>query len=440
MKTNVKIKSAPIYTHEGARAVKINAEQELKRSVLATFLWEDGFYESGQEISQRIASLIPQVKAEKVAELAIRARNEFKLRHIPLFIAREMVRHDSHKHLVAHVLENIIQRADELAELLSIYWKEGRTPIANQIKKGLAKAFIRFSEYDLAKYNRDSAIKLRDVLFLVHARPLSKEQDDLWKRLINDKLETPYTWETELSASKGENKKEVWENLLNKKALGGLAFLRNLRNMREAGVNKQLIRDYFQIANFSKVLPFRFIAAAKYAPDLEPELETAMIKAVESKEKIGGNTVLLIDVSGSMDGKLSAKSENTRLETACALAILAREVFQNVEVYTFSNNLAQVPTRRGFALRDAIVKSQPHGGTNLGNSLNQLHTQTKYDRLIVFTDEQSSNKPDKPNGLGYVINVANNKNGIGYGNWTHIDGFSEAVITYIQEWEKFNRG
>jgi len=41
-----------------------------------------------------------------------------------------------------------------------------------------------------------------------------------------------------------------------------------------------------------------------------------------------------------------------------------------------------------------------------------------------------------PKGLGYVINVASFKNGIGYGKWMHIDGWSEAVIGYIRELEK----
>ena len=36
---------------------------------------------------------------------------------------------------------------------------------------------------------------------------------------------------------------------------------------------------------------------------------------------------------------------------------------------------------------------------------------------------------------GYVINVASYKNGVGYGKWTHIDGWSEAVIEYIRALE-----
>jgi hypothetical protein len=36
-----------------------------------------------------------------------------------------------------------------------------------------------------------------------------------------------------------------------------------------------------------------------------------------------------------------------------------------------------------------------------------------------------------------MINVASNKNGVGYGgNYTHIDGFSEGVFSFIRQWEE----
>jgi hypothetical protein len=93
----------------------------------------------------------------------------------------------------------------------------------------------------------------------------------------------------------------------------------------------------------------------------------------------------------------------------------------------------RVPSRRGFALRDAIDASQTHGSTYLGRALEEIRE--SYDRLIVITDEQSHDRIPDPTGKGYMINVASYKNGVGYGAWTHIDGWSEAVIGYIRELE-----
>jgi hypothetical protein len=42
----------------------------------------------------------------------------------------------------------------------------------DQVKKGLARALAEFDEYQLAKWDRQNrAVKLRDVLFLCHAKP-----------------------------------------------------------------------------------------------------------------------------------------------------------------------------------------------------------------------------------------------------------------------------
>src|SRR5580698_5726725 len=109
-------------THEGAPARNVSTELQLRRSVMACLLWESQFYEDGVEIAGRIAQLVPKVAAEKVAALAVEARDRMKLRHVPLLLVREMARHKTHRHLVADTLVSVIQRADELAEFVAIYW------------------------------------------------------------------------------------------------------------------------------------------------------------------------------------------------------------------------------------------------------------------------------------------------------------------------------
>src|ERR1700730_5647072 len=103
-------------THEGTPTRHTSPEMQLRRSVLASLLWESQFYEDGIEIAGRIAELVPKVAAEKVAALAIEARERMKLRHAPLLLVREMARHKTHRALVADTLGRVIQRADELAE------------------------------------------------------------------------------------------------------------------------------------------------------------------------------------------------------------------------------------------------------------------------------------------------------------------------------------
>ncbi len=427
----------PIYTHEGAPAKHINPLLQLRRAVMACLLWEDSFYESGVSIAKRIADLVKKVDKSQVCIAAIDAREKMNLRHVPLLLLRELARE---RHYSFHkTLTRVIQRPDEITEFLAIYWKDGKCPLSAQVKKGLGEAFNKFNEYSLAKYNRDGAVKLRDALFLSHAKPKDKEQEALFKKLVDNKLEIPDTWEVGLST--GGDKKETFTRLINERKLGDLALLRNLRNMQQAKVDKNLIKDALLVMNTSRVLPFRFITAARHAVDFEPELEQAMFKCVAEKQKLPGRTVIAVDVSGSMVGvPVSRRSEVDRLDAACGVAILARELCDDVDVYSFSTQTKKVPARRGFALRDAIKNSQDNWGTYLGECVQHINKNVGVnDRFIVITDEQSHDRvPDPMCKKAYVINVAAYRNGVGYGKWIHIDGFSEAILDYIREIEKEN--
>ena len=428
-------KSTPARTHEGAKGRAFGPEQQLRRAVMNALLWEDQFYENGVSIAERVAGLVPEVAPETVAAIAIEAREEMKLRHMPLLIVREMARQPEHRKLVADTLERIIQRPDEMTEFLAIYWMDALGPmqqrkkaaVSAQAKKGLARAFEKFDAYQLAKYDRDGAVRLRDVLFLVHPKPKDAEQEKVWKQLVDGTLASPDTWEVSLSA--GADKRETFERLIADKKLGALALLRNLRGMQVAGVPKRTIAKALEDMRVDRVLPYRFIAAARYAPDLEPELESAMFRSIEGHARLKGKTTLLVDVSGSMDTMMSNRSEMARLDAAVGLAVLAREICEDVEIYTFSNEVVKVPPRRGFALRDAIVASQPHHGTWLGKAIAKVDRKSR--RLIVFTDEQSFDRVEAPKGLGYMINVASYQNGVGQGDWQRIDGFSEKILDWI---------
>jgi len=437
-KMNVWKRMFPARTHEGAVAQNVSAKAELRRTVLTCLLWEDAFYEKGSGIAGRIAELVRAGKAEDVAALAREARGEMQLRHVPLFLVRELARRKGTGPLVAETLEHVIQRADELGEFVALYWKEKKEPLSAGVKRGLARAFTKFDAYQLAKYNRESTVKLRDVLFLCHAKPRNAEQAADWKKLVDGTLAPPDTWEVALSARQG--KKETFERLLEEGKLGGMAVLRNLRLMTAAGVSPKLIRQRLD-KGVARALPFRFVTAARYAPKLEDALESAMLKGIGGLSKLEGSTGLLVDVSGSMNYRLAKKGETTRMDAAAGLAILLREKAEEFCIATFSEACVELPPRRGFALRDAIVKSQAHSGTYLKRALTQLHGRAEWqalDRLIVLTDEQSHD------GIlpawtrkAYVVNVAPYKNGLSYGNgWTHIDGWSERVVEYIAAVEK----
>jgi hypothetical protein len=256
-----------------------------------------------------------------------------------------------------------------------------------------------------------------------------------------------------VALSSGADKRQAWERLLGENKLGALALLRNLRNMAEAKVSERAIREGLSKMKTERVLPFRFIAAARYAPQWETELEQAMFRSLKSQPRLPGKTILVVDTSGSMygGGNVSRRSGMTRVDAAAALAVMLREVCAEPVIYCTAGNdstrihaTAMVPPRRGFALASAITGDEMRskiggGGIFLVQCLDYIYGRESHaDRIIVITDEQDcetrGKRPEEANAFGrrnYLINVASYKNGIGYGKWTHIDGWSEAVIDYV---------
>jgi len=450
MRMNVAQRQPKVFTHEGGPAVaNISAEAQLRRTVMSCLLWESEFYESGKTIADRIVETAQNVKPEIVAAIAIEAREVFNLRHVPLLLLEVLTRTGKGNSIVAQTIGRVIQRADELGEFVAVYTHGGDRRKAKaghgrkfsaQVLKGLRKAFAKFDEYALAKYDRDGAVKLRDVIRFIRPTPANPGQAALWKRALDRTLATPDTWEVALSG--GADKKETFERLLRDGKLGYLALLRNLRNMVQAGVDEDLVRAAIlaRKGGAHRVFPFRYVAAARVVPQFERYLDQALVASIEDMPKPKGKTLVLVDVSGSMDEKMSGKSDMMRIDAAAALASIMPG---DVRVFTFSNQIVEVPPRRGMAGVDAITKSQSHSGTYLGQAVAQMNLIAAnngmggYDRLIVVTDEQSADRvPDPVMKYAYMINVASNKNGLGYGKWTHIDGFSEGIFRYIAEVER----
>ncbi len=460
MRLNVSVSYA-VTTHEGAPAVPhLTPEQRLRRSVLSCLLWEDEFYESGVGIADRIKEAAAAVSPATLAALAVEARTRFHLRHVPLLLLSCLARHSRGTSLLSDTMPRVIQRADELAEFVAVHARMNGVPpsavkpkLSKQIKLGLARTFRNFDAAALAKYNRDGAVKLRDVLFLSHSKPKDAEQAATWKALVDGTLPAPDTWEVALSS--GADKKATWERLISEGRLGFLALLRNLRNMDQVGVDPGLIAGAIRARKNGahRVLPFRYVAAARVAPQHVPALDDALRAAIADMPRLPGRTVVLVDVSGSMDARLSAKSDLTRLDAAAALAAIVPA--ESLRVFSFSEQMVECPPYRGLAGIDAVTKSQSHQGTHLFEALHALNANVPYDRIVVITDEQahaptvSPYSPwpgghvggcPAPKGTGYMVNVASAQNGVGYGPWTHIDGFSERVLTFIGECERQQAG
>lgn len=446
----------------GQLSAKQSPEQQLRRAVMANLLWEDNAYQDGESISETIKNLIPQVPADVVFEIALHARLEQKLRHVPLWIACQMAGLATHKHLVSSLLEQIILRPDELTECVALYWLDGKKPLSKQIKKGLACAFLKFDAYQLAKYNRKTEVKLRDVMFLVHPKPQNPAQAEIFKQLADDTLATPDTWEVALSS--GADKKQTWTRLIQERKLGALAYLRNLRNMQKADVDNGVILQGLTGLNTKMLLPINYLSAIRINPEFSQVLEPMMMKSLQNLPKLSGHTVFVVDVSGSMDARISGKSTLSRLDCAIAMAILASGLCEKITIYATagasSHKTMRLPDVKGFAIEQEILKTKYGGENSLGgggiftrqclNYIREEFQQQKIampERLMVFSDSQDCDYHNKklPEPFAkhnYIIDVSAHTRGVNYqGVWTaEISGWSEHFLRYIASLEGVNFG
>lgn len=429
----------------------------LRRAVLANLLWEDIAYMDGKSVVAEIKRLIPLCKAEDVYNVALEARLLQKLRHTPLFLAVEMCKYDATRKYVDKLLPQIITRADMLTDFIAIYWKENGNgaSICNKAKKGLADAFHNFNEYKFAKYDRDAAIKLRDVMFLCHPKPTNEYEEALYRKIADRTLEIPDTWEVALS--RGDDKKATWERLINEGKLGGKATLMNLRNMKEAHVDRYYIEDALQNLNGSMLLPLDFLKAAQFAPEFKTQISDAMVKSYANLPKLPGRTLFIVDVSGSMSSRISGKSEFSRLLVAEAMAMLAVNQCEKCELVITAGNDGtrehasyhiEYPAK-GFDLMQQITDKHGRvggGGIFTRQCLEWCREQDWYgkgfDRVIIFSDSQDCDYEDRrtPAPFGkynYICDVSCNTRGINYrGVWTaEISGWSEHFLTYVAAYE-----
>lgn len=377
----------------GGVAYAMRPEQELLHAVLTTFL-EDKYYESGIERAERVARLVTQNEPQFVANLAVIARNEFNLRSVTTLLIGELSRIHRGDSLVRDTIMKSVIRVDDLTELVA--YLDGKLP--KQVKRGIRNAILRFDRYQLAKYrSARKAASLVDVFNLVHPKVqhASEEQAEAWRDLINGRLVSLDTWETEISNAKDDDERtKKWEDLVKSGKIGYMALLRNLNNLLKYNVADDVIRLAAErIANEedvlrSKQLPFRFTTAYRNVVGnriLSDAIAQAMDIAVTNTPELSGKTLIAIDSSGSMDGEPVKKA-------AIFGATLAKANI-NADVILYDTMIKEVTFNSRVPVVDLAQRIEQEamgGGTETSLVFKYASEKAiKYDRFIIISDNES---------------------------------------------------
>ena len=382
----------------GAPAYSMDAKSKLVTQILTSFFNESKYYgDNSAEMQETIKAVIDK-EPQFVSNLAVFARRVFNMRSVSHVLTAYLAHETSGKPYVSSTIDGVVLRGDDLTEIMAFYLQTFGKPIPNSLRRAIADKLVSFDEYTLAKYKGDNkVVKMRDLLCLCRPTPKDDEQSAMWKRCLEGKLETPLTWESELSAN--GNTAKTWEKLINSGKVGYMALLRNLRNIIKASpTNIQQVYDIIQNperVRKSKQLPFRFYSAYKAVLDIAGSkvfdvLESALESSVENMPKLPGTTVIAVDISGSMGSPVSSNSEVKCYEIAMLLGLLANRICENSYFYTFNNRLVKQAVSSKCNILETVRATGCGGGTNMSLPFQKMiDDRINADRIIVLSDNMN---------------------------------------------------
>lgn len=436
----------------GFPAYSMDEKTKLVTMALTSMLREPKFYGDNTD---EIIDLAQKLDPAFVSKLAVYARREVHLRSVAHALCAVVANRG--KEYIRPTVAGVVERADDITEILASYLALYGKPIPNGLKKALADELNQLNEYELAKYKGEqNELKMRDVIALVHPKPKDSEHEDLFGRAMNGTLKSPYTWETQLSAR--GNHKKVWEELIASGQMGYMATLRNLRNILAAKPeNLNLVLDRIQNREAvlrSKQMPFRFYSAyrtlkeaGQATSNVMDALERAIAYSTENMDRIPGKTLVAIDVSGSMKSTISCRSEVCCCDIARLLAVLAVHICEDAVTVSFDTQMRMLPISSvGGILSQTDAIPVDGGGTDVQLPIVWALFENRYfDRIILLSDNENNRsfhtcqgwvdeyrKKINPNFFVHAIDLQ------GYGtqqfigrNTNTIAGWSENVLRFI---------
>lgn len=397
-----KKKSVESFTknYAGGLAYKQSKEMEFVNILLTNFV-NDQFYRKENETIDKLKQILTDIDPLFAAKACIYARDQFGMRSVSHVIASELAKFLSGKEFAKSFYEKVVVRPDDMLEIASYYGDKCGKKFPSSLKKGFQKAFDKFDTYQLAKWRgENSSVKLVDIVNLVHPVPNERNSEGL-KKLVTGELKNTKTWESMLSqagqtATSEEDlvnlKTDAWGELLKTKKIGYFALIRNLRNIIQQAPEHidlacELLTNERMIQN-SRVLPFRFTTAYEQLTKLKQDnvtmkcinsLNEALNLSIVNVPKFSGETLVVIDTSGSMSGKPS--------EIASLFgSMIAKKNF--CDVMTFDNYARYVNYNPLNSILD-ISKTFKFsgGGTNVESVFTTMNK--AYENIILLSDFQA---------------------------------------------------
>ena len=384
-------------TYEGADAYVKDPMADWINFLFSSYL-EDRFYESADEQMNRYIELTNTVGEEYgwelVAKMAMFSRNELGLRSISQLTAAMV----NDKNIVQKraFFRNFPHRLDDVSEIFGAVdlLKSKRS---HALVRGAGDYLSSLDDYAFGKYKMSrKEYNLYDLINITHAHSKSV---DKYKKGV---LETPDTWETAISAANDEEEKSAeWKRLVEEERLGYLALLRNLRNIVNSDVDQKWIDGqvcpqltHRAAIRKSLVFPYQIYCAYKNIgirnQSIDRALDQAFAYACENMPELSGKNLVMLDVSGSMDDRISSKSQLTIKEVGAvygaAIALSSGADF--IKFGTIAKKMKINKLDSVFNVIEKMCDGEDCGyGTNVPKAFELA--EDNYDRIFLISDMQT---------------------------------------------------
>lgn len=398
----------------GGSGYKPSPELELVSILLTSFV-KDQFYRDEEKSIKQLSTIVNKLPDIKfAAQAGVYARNEFGMRSITHVLSTLVAENIKGKGLPwgKSFFAKVVHRTDDITEILARYIEaygiENKRPsLPNAMKKGLAKAFDKFNDYQIAKYKASKkSVSLRDAINLVRPKPTKENSESIRKLMSVEALASIGTWETKLTQAgqdakndteKEEFKAEAWKELIKERKLGYFALLKNLRNIASQAPEVldealNMLRDE-KLIKRSLVMPFRYYTAYKEieksnisrATDIMTAIDDACEIALNNVPKLDGKTLVALDDSGSMTW---ANGNPNPIEIGALFSAVLIKV-NKCDFLMFSDDAKYVninPKDSLMTITKHIISLGGGGGTDFGYPF--LKARDKYERIIILSDMQ----------------------------------------------------
>lgn len=395
-------------TYEGAKAVEKPLDQEWVNALCSSFL-NGGFYESEESQTSHYIGLTRDMVAARgpqfVAKAAVFSRNVLGMRSVSALTAAILNEYKFEGK--RDFYKEFFRRPDDVAEVFGAVDTLGGKR-SHALVRGACDYLSSLSEYSLGKYKLSRrTYNMYDLINLAHAHSAAIE------KYKNGTLPIPETWETVISAASAKEKGAAWEYLVENGKLGYMALLRNLRNIY-INVDKPAswwdknvfsrLTDADQIKK-SLVFPYRLYAAyrelestlpsgsAKFLATCKAGLGLAFLRSIGNLPRLEGDNLLAVDVSGSMEDRISRKSDITLKEVGACYSVMLL-LGGGFSDYVKFGSKAKMYSPEDFSAANVFDQiSNMSGNDNLGwstcvNEIWPLIEGRAYDRIFIISDMQ----------------------------------------------------